>query len=79
MAIRSLREFLEAFGIEVDDELPEFTPCVRYFPMFGSLVYLSEECSYRASRVSESMTVLLHPYEERVIGLQLHDTLPLLR
>jgi hypothetical protein len=35
------------------------------------LIYLREDCSYRAVRLNPYQTVLLHPYEEKPVGIKL--------
>ena len=35
------------------------------------LLYLREDCSYRADRVDPFLTVLYHPYEDRIVGIKL--------
>jgi len=35
------------------------------------MLYVSEDCSYRASRVDMFLTILLHPHEDRVVGIKL--------
>jgi hypothetical protein len=51
--------------------LPEFAPGARYFAALDCLIYLRESCSYRAFRLNEYTTVLLHPYEDRPVGVKL--------
>ncbi len=52
-------------------EIPEFKPEARYFAAMDCLVYLQEECSYRAVRLNALTTVLLHPYDDRPVGVKL--------
>ena len=35
------------------------------------LLYLNEDCSYRADRVDPFLTVLWHPHEQRLVGIKL--------
>jgi hypothetical protein len=35
------------------------------------LIYLRESCAYRAFRLSEYTTVLLHPHEDRPVGVKI--------
>ena len=51
--------------------LPAFTPTARYFAAMDCLIYLREECSYRAVRLNSFTTVLLHPQEDRPVGVKL--------
>jgi hypothetical protein len=48
-----------------------FKPIARYYESMDFLLYLNEDCSYRADRVSGFITVLLHPQEDRLVGLKL--------
>ena len=48
-----------------------FRPVARYNPYLDILMYLQEDCSYRADRVDVYLTVLWHPHEERLVGLKL--------
>lgn len=52
------------------DPLPEFKPMTRYFAAMDCLIYLKEECPYRAVRLNTRTTVLLHPYEDRAVGVK---------
>lgn len=54
-----------------DDLLPAFEPLARYFAPMDCLIYLREDCSYRAVRLNSHTTVLLHPYEDRPVGVKL--------
>lgn len=51
--------------------LPEFEPVARYIAPMDCLIYLREDCSYRAVRLNAHITVLLHPYEDRPVGIKL--------
>jgi hypothetical protein len=46
------------------EPLPEFAPG-------ACLLYLRESCAYRAFRLNEYTTVLLHPYEDRPVGVKI--------
>lgn len=52
-----------------DDE--RFQPVARFYPNMDFLLYVSEDCSYRADRVDMFLTLLWHPYDERVVGIKL--------
>ncbi len=49
----------------------EFFPVARYHPEMDIIQYLSEDCSYRAERVDGILTILWHPYEQRLVGISL--------
>ena len=51
--------------------LPEFLPSAKYIAPMDFLIYLREDCSYRAVRVDALRTVLLHPSEDRPVGVKL--------
>jgi hypothetical protein len=48
-----------------------FSPVARYYPGMDFLLYLNEDCSYRADRIDPFLTVLWHPYEDRLVGVKL--------
>lgn len=48
-----------------------FKPIARYYPSMDFLLYLTEDCSYRGDRVDQFLTVLWHPYENRLVGIKL--------
>jgi hypothetical protein len=79
MADGSFRALMDSFGVETTAVMPEFVPGASYFRTMDSLVYLNEDCSYRAQRVDDRLTLLLHPQEERVVGIQLHSFSTLIR
>ncbi len=54
-----------------DGKIPEFKPSARYIAAMDCLVYLREDCSYRAVRLNPYQTILLHPYEDRAVGVKL--------
>ena len=49
----------------------DFEPVARYHPHMDVLLYLKEDCGYRADRVDVYLTVLWHPQEERLVGIKL--------
>jgi hypothetical protein len=51
--------------------IPEFRPAARYIAAMDCLIYLREDCSYRAVRLNPYQTILLHPYEDRPVGIKL--------
>lgn len=52
-------------------ELPEFRVEAKYIAPMDCLIYLREDCSYRAIRLDPFRTVLLHPAEDRAVGVKL--------
>jgi hypothetical protein len=56
-----------------------FVAITRYYAPMDYLLYLTEDVSYRADRVDEFLTVLWHPYEDRLIGLKFKGFRVLLR
>jgi len=54
--------------------LAEFRPAAKYFAAMDCLIYLREDCSYRAVRLDSLRTVLLHPTEDRAVGVKLKGT-----
>jgi hypothetical protein len=50
----------------------EFKPTVKYIEAIDSMLFLREDCFYRAEYVDEYLSLLWHPSEERVVGVQLH-------
>lgn len=63
---------LSEFGLSNDPvQLVEFRPAAKYFAAMDCLIYLREDCSYRAIRLDQMRTVLLHPYEDRAVGVKL--------
>ena len=49
----------------------EFQPGARYFAPMDCVIYLKEDLSYRAARLSATLTVLLHPQREEAIGIKI--------
>ena len=47
-----------------------YVPTAKYIPAMDCLIYLREDCSYRAVRLNQSLTVLLAPYEDRPVGVK---------
>ncbi len=65
-----MEALMDAVGID-PDQPPTGLPGVQHFASMDRLVYLEEDISYRARRVSPSFAVLLHPNEDRIIGFEL--------
>jgi len=66
-----LNSLLASCGIEAA-ELREFAPAARYFKPIDALIYLNEDCSYRTKVVDENLSLLLHPSEDKVVGIMLN-------
>lgn len=49
-----------------------FVPCFVRGPGNDTLMYLSEDVGYRTKAFDARMTLLLHPQEDRIVGVQLH-------
>lgn len=47
----------------------QFFPVARFHPEMDIIQYLTEDCSYRAERVDGTLTLLWHPYEQRLVGV----------
>lgn len=63
---------LSEFGVSpAPKQLAEFRAAAKYFAAMDCLIYLREDCSYRAIRLDQMRTVLLHPYEDRAVGVKL--------
>ena len=48
-----------------------FEPVARYHPNMDVLIYVKEDCSYRADRVDAFLTVLRYPHNDELVGLKL--------
>lgn len=57
-------------GVEAMDS-NEFKPCVGYYSAMNLILYLNEDCSYRAQYVDSFLEVLWHPYEDKIVGIKL--------
>ena len=64
-------QLLHDAGIErmTDDKC--FEPVAKYYKNMDFMLYLTEDCSYRADRVGQFLTILLHPTEDRAVGVKL--------
>lgn len=51
--------------------LAPFEPSAKYIASMDCLIYLREDCSYRAVRLNSYQTVFLHPQEDRPVGVKL--------
>ncbi|MGA8991302.1 MAG: hypothetical protein WB500_13150 [Rhodoplanes sp.] len=63
---------LAEFGTDASKSFAtEFRPAAKYIPAMDCLIYLREDVSYRAVRLDPYRTVLLHPQEDRPVGVKL--------
>lgn len=53
---------------EPTERMPEFRPCAGPYPSMDMICILSEDESYRSDYFGPALSVLLHPYEDRIIG-----------
>lgn len=61
-------------GLFPDDSTnpQSFQPVAFYHPEMDYLMYVNEDCSFRADRLSRFVTVLWHPHEEgKLVGVKL--------
>lgn len=66
----NLGDFISELYSEAPDG--EFSPLVFYYPEMDYLMYIREDCSYRADRISRFLTVLWHPHEDdKIVGIKL--------
>jgi hypothetical protein len=75
-----LDTFLNALGIPTP--LKPFRPgCAHFnYGSFDVLLYLSEDCSYRAKYLPGlEMELLYHPYEDRIVGVKILNFSKLLK
>jgi hypothetical protein len=62
----------EAFPLDAAHlSVEEFRACARYYEAMDFILYLREDMPYRADRVGSFLTLLLHPHEQRAIGLKI--------
>jgi hypothetical protein len=48
-----------------------FSPVARYYPNMDYLLYLKEDCSYRADRVDGFLTLMIRPDSDELVGIKL--------
>ena len=48
-----------------------FVPTTFFVERLDILLYIREDCAYRSQWVDETLEILLHPHEERVVGFKL--------
>ena len=49
--------------------LGPFKPCYSHNQPMDQVIWLDEDLPYRTHRVHERLELLLHPHEDRVIGI----------
>ncbi|MBF0373692.1 MAG: hypothetical protein HQL39_09770 [Alphaproteobacteria bacterium] len=67
IAMLSLEQQLNELGAVMES----FRASAWFEPEMDQLVYLTEDCAYRAERVDALFTLLWHPYEDRVVGAKI--------
>ena len=48
-----------------------FQPIAAYFSAMDFVLYLREDCAFREDRIDATLTILLHPQEDRAVGVRL--------
>lgn len=48
-----------------------FGAAPRYIPEADMVVYLTEDCSFRNVRITSLISALIHPHEDRLVGVKL--------
>lgn len=67
-----MNDFIQALHPRLNDGSDKpFAPVARYYPPMDFLLYLKEDCSFRADRVDDLLTLLWHPYKMELVGLQI--------
>jgi hypothetical protein len=51
--------------------IPSFKKTVWFDSQMDHLIYLDEDCNYRADRVDDILTLLYHPYSDDLVGVKL--------
>lgn len=68
--MQSISSFLEEIRGSNTPQNWHFEPFAEYDHEMDFMIYLREECSYVADRMSTFLTVLWHPYEPRIVGVK---------
>lgn len=50
-----------------------FRPCVSYSAPLDTLTYLTQDASVRVKVIDEFLSILLHPYEDLLMGVKIHQ------
>lgn len=66
-----MNDLLRAFGQQVPGGSESFTPRAGYFSAMDCLIYLSEDISYQAVRLSPWITVLVDPARDCAVGVKI--------
>jgi hypothetical protein len=66
-----MTSFMEQLSPRWNPDSNGFHPVARYYPAMDHLLYLKEDCTYRADRVDEWLTLLWHPYKWDLVGIKL--------
>lgn len=66
-----MTSFMEQLSPSWNPDSDGFRPVARYYPAMDHLLYLNEDCTYRADRVDEWLTLLWHPYKWELVGIKL--------
>ena len=66
-----VQNLFDAVGVDGRHVDEDFVPTAKYYHTMDFLLYLREDCHYRADRVDPFLTVLYHPYEPRIVGIKL--------
>lgn len=70
-----MKNLFQSFGVkQSESDFAPLEPVAKYFPPLDCLIYLTEDQPYRAVRLSPLITVLLHPSEDRAIGIKVKGT-----
>jgi len=66
-----LQNLLKTAGSAPEANLERFAPVARFYPSMDFMLYLKEDCSYRADRIDPFLTILLHPHEDKPVGIKI--------
>ena len=50
----------------------KFEPGAHYSERMDQAIFLNEDCSYRAKSISEKVSILMHPQEDRLVGVKIN-------
>lgn len=54
-------------------DLRPFRPTTLYVSQLDELLFVLEDCSWRCEPIDCMLSLLLHPYEERVVGVKIAE------
>src|SRR5947207_2789396 len=66
-----MTDFLEKLTPSWNPDSGPFKPAAKYYRAMDHLLYLQEDCAYRADRVDEWLTLLWHPHHWELVGIKL--------